>query len=154
MLKALFSLFLLANSIFGLLFYEGTWFGDFLKTSEGVTFIFVIINFIVSNLILIFMRVMPFSFFGAILLFLLFLVIILIISIYTPYWVFFDFFKVKYDSFFFWTIYVLIEIGILTILLAPVLRGLITFLQQFNEAFFEGLKENAINNALGKKNKN
>jgi hypothetical protein len=153
MIKVLFSIFLLINSIFGLLFYEGTVFGSFLKSSESISLIFIFVNFIVSNLILIFMRIMPFSILGAFLTFLLLFLIIVIVCIYVPYWVFFEFFKVKYDSFFFWTIYALIEIGILTIILAPVLRGLINFLQQFNEAFFEGLKENAINNALGKKNK-
>lgn len=151
MIKTLFSIFLLINSIFGLLFYEGTVFGDFLQSSESISLIFVILNFIVSNLILIVMRVMPFSVLGAFLLFLLLFLIIVIVCIYLPYWVFFEFFKVKYDSFFFWTLYALIELGIFTVILAPVLRGLITFLQQFNEAFFEGLKENAINNALGNK---
>lgn len=151
MIKALFSIFLLINSIFGLLFYEGTVFGDFIISSGSISFIFVIVNFIVSNLILIVMRVMPFSILGAFLLFLLLSLIIIIVCFYVPYWVFFEFFKVKYDSFFFWTLYALIELGILTVILAPVLRGLITFLQQLNEAFFEGLKENAINNALGRK---
>jgi hypothetical protein len=151
MLKLLFSLFVLINSIFGLLFYEGTGFGDFLKSSEGITSVFVIINFIVSNLLLIFMRVMPFSIIGAFLLFLLFLIIILIICMYLPYWLFFEVFQVKVNSFFFWIVYALIEIAILSKILAPVLRGLIKFLQQFNEAFFDGLKENAINNAIGKK---
>jgi hypothetical protein len=151
MIKALFSIFLLINSIFGLLFYEGTVFGDFIISSGSISFIFVIVNFIVSNLILIVMRVMPFSILGAFLLFLLLSLIIIIVCFFVPYWVFFEFFKVKYDSFFFWTLYALIELGILTVILAPVLRGLITFLQQLNEAFFEGLKENAINNALGRK---
>lgn len=151
MIKALFSIFLLINSIFGLLFYEGTVFGDFIISSGSISFIFVIVNFIVSNLILIVMRVMPFSILGAFLLFLLLSLIIIIVCFYVPYWVFFEFFKVKYDSFFFWTLYALIELGIFAVILAPVLRGLITFLQQLNEAFFEGLKENAINNALGRK---
>jgi hypothetical protein len=151
MIKALIALFLLINSIFGLLFYQGTWFGNFLISNEGITPVFVIVNFIVSTLILIFMRVMPFSILGAFLLFLLPLLLILIFCIYVPYWVFFEFFKVKYDSFFFWTIYTLIEIGILSLIIAPVLKGLLNFLKQFNQAFFEGLKENALNNAFKNK---
>ena len=151
MFKALISLFLLINSIFGLLFYEGTWFGNFLTYHDGITTLFVILNFIFSNLILIFMRVMPFSIIGVFLLFLLLLLVVVIFCIYVPYWVFFEFFKVKYDSFFFWIIYALIEIGLLSLIIAPVLKGLLNFLQQFNEAFFEGLKENAINNALNNK---
>jgi hypothetical protein len=37
---------------------------------------------------------------------------------------------------------------------APIFRGLLKFLMQLNEAFFEGLKENAINNALGRNKQN
>ena len=150
MLKLLFSLFLLINSIFGLLFYEDTFLGYFLSSSESATFIFVILNFIISNLLLVVLRAMPFSAIGIFFLWILFSITLFLICLFIPYWFIFVAFNFSNESFFFWTIYFLIEIGIISFMFAPIFRGLLKFLMQLNEAFFEGLKENAINNALGR----
>lgn len=154
MLKLLFCLFLLANSVFGLLFYEDTVFGDFLLSSESITYIFVILNFIISNLILMYLRVSPFATIGTFFLLILLSITLFLVCLFIPYWIIFVAFDFNIESFFFWTIYFLAEIGIISIVFAPIFRGLLDFLMQLNEAFFEGLKENAINNALGRNKQN
>lgn len=148
MLKLLLGLFLIINSLIGLLFYESTAFGDYLAKSNALSLVFVVINFVLSNAILVIFRIEPFSVVAIILLVLFLLLIVLIAGLGIPYWLMFEVLGANSESLFLITVYIILEIGILSVLMAPIFQWILSFLGKLNEAFFEGLKENAINNAL------
>ena len=148
MLKLLLGLFLIINSLIGLLFYESTALGDYLAKSNALSLVFVVINFVLSNAILVIFRIEPFSVVAIILLVLFLLLIVLIAGLGIPYWLMFEVLGANSESLFLITVYIILEIGILSVLMAPIFQWILSFLGKLNEAFFEGLKENAINNAL------
>jgi len=148
MLKLLLGLFLIINSLIGLLFYESTAFGDYLAKSNALSLVFVVINFVLSNAILVYFRIEPFSVVAVILLVLFLLLIVLIAGLGIPYWLMFEVLGANSESLFLITVYIILEIGILSVLMSPIFQWILSFLSKLNEAFFEGLKKNAINNAL------
>jgi hypothetical protein len=153
MFKLLISLFLILNSLIGYGFYEDTLFGDYLnELSFAAQLLFVVINFIVSNLIVVWIN-SPMAFLSLLGLILLLVLIALSLGLWLPYWFVFDLINANDQHMFPWVIYFLITISFLAFLLRPLLAVLLNLLIELNEKFWEGLKTNAINSALDKANK-
>lgn len=151
MLKTLFGIFLILNSILGYGFYEDTAFGDFLAQSELIGLSFIVINFIVSHVLVIALKVPGLDWISMLLLKALFALFLLGIGIYIPYLVIFEWFG--WSGLFAMVVFLLGVIFILTVILAPLMRSLLKNLKQMTDAFFDGLKRGAIDKALAESRK-
>jgi hypothetical protein len=150
-LKLIISIFLIINSIIGYGFYDGTAFGDYLnELSLGGQLVFVAINFILSNVLVLNSPLAIFSLLGLILLGVL---LVLSFGLWLPYWFIFDLINANDNNLFPWVIYLLLTVSILAFLLRPIIAVVLDLLIELNENFWEGLKFNAINSALNKAKK-
>ena len=154
MFKLIISVFLIINSLIGYSFYDGTAFGDYLnELSLGGQLIFVGINFVLSN-VLVLMLNSPLAIFSLLGLILLGVLLALSFGLWVPYWFIFDLINANDNNLFPWVIYLLLTVSILAFLLRPILAVVLDLLIELNENFWEGLKSNAINSALDKAKKN
>lgn len=154
MFKLVFSVFLMINSLIGVLFYEDTIFGDYLDELElGGQLIFFLVNFIGSHLINILLK-SPLSSFSTVGLLLLTMIAMLALSLAIPYWIIYDFFDATKDHLFPGIMFLLLSITILSYVMRPFFHALLQYLIQFNNDFWEGLKSNAIKSAIYKASKN
>ena len=151
-IKLLTWVFLMINSIFGLIFYEGTVIQHILYKSEFLTGSFVLVNFIFTHLLIIiffkekFFRIISLGF-----LFILIFLISLIIVIAIPILLFYYIFNFKKNSFLAATLTFLSIIGLLSLTILPFLKFIIAILREGNDRFWDGLINNTINKALYKK---
>jgi hypothetical protein len=154
MFKLLLSVFLIINSLIGVLFYEDTAFGDYLNELElGGQLIFFLVNFIGSHLINIFLKT-PLSFLSTVGLLLLLMIAALGLSLAIPYWIIYDLFDATKDHIFPGIMFFLFAVTLLSYVMRPFLQALLQYLIQFNHDFWEGLKANAIQSAINKASKN
>lgn len=148
MFKLLISLFLLLNSLIGWLFYEDTAIGDYLLSLEvSGQLAFVTINFVVSNIAIVYLKT-PFSIISILLLSLLVVLVLLVIGIWIPYWIIYVMFDADADNVFAGAVFFVLVIGIISSLLGPILQRFFAFLSKVNESFFENLKQGAIRSAM------
>ncbi len=153
MLRHLISLFLLFNSFFGLLFYQDTAFGNWLSESDLYSFIFILVNFILSHILTIFINIngLGLGTLSFILLTLLLLLFLVALALYIPYVILYVWFDAS--GLFFMVIYVLLAIFFLQLIAGPLVKKMIDGFQIGVDAFFIGLTQNTVNRALEKANK-
>jgi hypothetical protein len=151
MLKTLLGIFLILNSILGYGFYEDTAFGDFLAQSELLGLSFIVINFIVSHVLVIALKVPGLEWMSILLLKALFALFLLGVGFYIPYLVIFEWFG--WSGLFAMVVFLLGVIFLLSVILAPLMRSLLENMKQMTDAFFDGLKRGAIDNALAEARK-
>lgn len=154
MFKLVLSVFLIINSMIGVLFYDDTAFGDYLMNLElGGQLIFFLVNFIASHLINILLK-SPLSFFSIVGLLLLLILATLALSLAIPYWIIYDLFGATKDHLFPGILFMLFAITLLSYVMRPFLHALLVYLSKLNNDFWDGLKANAIQSAINKASKN
>jgi hypothetical protein len=136
----------------GLLFYEGTAFGDWITQNDTISFIFFIVNFVVSHLLVIILKIDAFSLLSGILFFLLFGLFMFALSLYLPYLILYVWLDVSAP--FFKVIYVLMAMYFLFVFVGPLVNFALEGLKKGTNVFFDGLTTNAINRALDEAKKN
>lgn len=146
MIRTVFGLFLFFNSILGYGFYEGTAFGDFLAQSEWYGLTFIALNFVGSHVLVILFGIPGLDLFSLILLKALWGIFLLAVALFIPYLVVFEWFG--WSGLFAMVVYLLGAITIIAGNLGPVIRSLLDTLKKLTDAFFDGLKRGAIENAM------
>ena len=135
MLKILISCFLIINSLIGLLFWDGTEFGNYLINNH-VTGYFVIANFLLSHIIVIIMGG-GISVLSKILLWIVAIIAILITIGFLLYFIIFDYFKAKQDNLFGWVILFFLFILSFTLVISLLQPLLLRSLPKWNNVVDE-----------------
>jgi small-conductance mechanosensitive channel len=151
MIKTVFGLFLFLNSILGYGFYEGTAFGDFLAQSEWYGVTFFALNFIGSHMLVLLFGIPGLEWISLILLKALWALFLIAVGLFIPYLFVFEWFG--WSGMFAVVVYLLVAITIIAGILGPVMRSLLDTLKKLTDAFFDGLKRSAIENALARAKK-
>jgi hypothetical protein len=146
MIRTVFGLFLFLNSILGYGFYEGTAFGDFLAQSEWYGLTFFVLNFIGSHVLVLLFGIPGLEWLSLILLKALWGLFLLAVGLFIPYLVVFEWFG--WSGLFAMVVFFLGAMVILAGILGPVIRSLLDTLKKLTDAFFDGLKRGAIENAM------
>lgn len=152
MIKVLLSLFLILNSLIGLLFYEETSFGTFLKSSETYSLIFFVVNFIISNILNVIINT-EFIILSYLLLSLFTLIFSLIICLGIPYYIIFELIELNDKLPFPWLIYGFSVIMSFTVVMSPIFRFILSIINQEINQFFDNLRFNLIKRSLGRDDK-
>ena len=134
MIRALISLFLFINCFIGLLFYEDTTFGHYLASSDWLSGGFVISNFLLSNVIIIFLRSKPFVIASLLLLTGFLLISILGLTIFLSYYIIFEYFNANDENPFFWIIIAIIEIAIFVKTFRPILIFILSAIEEIRNS--------------------
>ena len=147
MIKSLFSLFLILNSIVGLLLWEGTQFGELLTRNDGYSIIYFVINFIISNILNVIING-EFIIVSTLLLFLFIILILLGLCLGVPYYFIFEILDLNDKIPFPWVIYGFSVLILINVVMSPIVRFILQVLQKGVNDFFDNLKNNLINDAI------
>jgi len=151
-IKTIIGLFLFLNSLLGYGFYENTAFGDFLAQSELLGFGFLLVNFVVSHVLIMFLRVPALEWLSYFVLIALFALFVFCVCILIPYYLIFE--LLGWSGLFAMTIFFLGAVTLLATFIGPLMKSFLDETKQLIDAFFEGLKRGAVENMINKNKSN